>query len=81
MNNLVLKNLTLREAKAFAKVYSLRPDVLRLKAELKKAGVSLAQYHRAECINFGSAIRNRIATRYMNAAYKLALACTKLAKV
>lgn len=81
MKNLQLTNLMLAEIKAYAKVYHLRKQVLRVKAELKNAGVSLAQYHRAVRINFGSPKRNRAATRYMNATYKLALACTKLAKV
>jgi hypothetical protein len=44
MNNLVLSNLTLREAKIFAKVYTLRKQVRRL----KKAGVSVA-FKKAAC--------------------------------
>jgi hypothetical protein len=64
--------------KQAAKVWQLRQRWFAIGAELKSAGVPLAQFNRGEWLEFRSAKLNRLAKRYQNAKYKLTMAALAL---
>ncbi len=68
-----------RFAEQTVKVWRLRERVSRLKAQLKNRGVPMAQFH-LRWVRFTNNTLDRLAERYQNARYKLAMAAVELAK-
>jgi hypothetical protein len=68
-----------RFAEQTVKVWRLRQRVSRLRAELEKRGVPMKQFE-LRWVRFPNNSLDRLAERYQNARYKLAMAAVELAK-